>query len=265
MVSVSRAPRTPATSSGARGPVEDRFTRRRRANRWRAARPVVVILVVLVLLGAASWALLASPWFAVREVTVTGTVRLAPAQVRATAAVRVGEPLILVRPGDVAGAVSHLPEVAAVTVRRHWPNQLLITVDERQPVAVLVPTQGGARLLVDRVGVPFALAGAPSTGAPSTGAPVLPVISDVPATATARLAAAAAVTAALPSSLAAQVLVVRAASPQAVTLRLRGGATVVWGDASNSHQKATVLAALVRAQPARVYDVSAPDAPTTRQ
>jgi cell division protein FtsQ len=55
----------------------------------------------------------------------------------------------------------------------------------------------------------------------------------------------------------------RAETAEAVTLRLRGGSTVVWGGPAGHELKATVLRALLR-QPAKVYDLSAPEAPVVR-
>ena len=49
-----------------------------------------------------------------------------------------------------------------------------------------------------------------------------------------------------------------------VTLRLTRDRTVVWGSPERGDRKATVLTALMSRR-ADVYDVSAPDAPTTRR
>ena len=67
---------------------------------------------------------------------------------------------------------------------------------------------------------------------------------------------------ALPVQVRAQVREVRAASLEQVTLRLTRGRTVEWGSAERSERKAAVLAVLLTRK-ARVYDVSAPDSPTT--
>jgi cell division protein FtsQ len=71
------------------------------------------------------------------------------------------------------------------------------------------------------------------------------------------------VLAAVPRVLAGQVLEVRAATPDQVTLRLTRSRMVMWGSPERSRRKAAVLAALMT-RPAKIYDVSAPDAPTTR-
>ena len=63
-------------------------------------------------------------------------------------------------------------------------------------------------------------------------------------------------------AVAADVRQVRAASPDDVRLQLTKGRTVVWGSAERSARKAAVLAVLLTRR-ASVYDVTAPDAPTT--
>jgi cell division protein FtsQ len=53
------------------------------------------------------------------------------------------------------------------------------------------------------------------------------------------------------------VTAVRATGPDAVTLLLRGGATVLWGSADRAAAKASELVILLRTR-ARYYDVSDP-------
>ena len=69
---------------------------------------------------------------------------------------------------------------------------------------------------------------------------------------------------ALPEDLAPRVDFVSVASVDRIELALRDGRTVVWGSAEDSERKAEVLAVLLQ-QDARVYDVSVPATPTTRQ
>ncbi|WP_229900199.1 FtsQ-type POTRA domain-containing protein, partial [Streptomyces capoamus] len=63
----------------------------------RRLRTIVVLTAVLVLLGAGgAWTLYGSKWLRVEHVSVSGTRVLTPAQVRAAAAVPVGDPMISV-------------------------------------------------------------------------------------------------------------------------------------------------------------------------
>ena len=68
---------------------------------------------------------------------------------------------------------------------------------------------------------------------------------------------------ALPASVRSQVTHVAASSRDDVRLSLSSGAVVVWGGPERAGDKAAALAALI-SRPAKVYDVSVPDTPTTR-
>ena len=57
---------------------------------------------------------------------------------------------------------------------------------------------------------------------------------------------------------------ISAESQDSVELLLDGGKTVVWGDSGNAEQKVQTLNALLDV-PARRYDVSAPERPTTEK
>jgi len=74
---------------------------------------------------------------------------------------------------------------------------------------------------------------------------------------------AATVIAALPQQLRRLVDHVEVLTVDQITLVLRDGRTVVWGSSDDSQQKAVVLLALLE-QPAKIYDVSVPSQPTTR-
>src|SRR4051812_20178292 len=110
----------------------------RSARRRRLGRRAVLGLAVLAPLALMSWVLLASPLLAVRTVTVTGTDRLTPAQVRAAADVVRGTPLARVDAARIARRVEGLRQVSAVHVSRGWPSTLRLRVVERQPVAGVV-------------------------------------------------------------------------------------------------------------------------------
>jgi cell division protein FtsQ len=219
--------------------------------------PVLGVVAVLVLAGL-GWLVTASPWLSVRTVTVSGAIRAQPAEIRAAAQIPTGQALVWVRPHDVRARLERLPGVASAQVERRWPDRVHISVTEPRPVARLGAQRPHAQpLLLSATGTLFPI----GRGGPGVG---LPVVREVPATATSRLRAAATVLTALPESLANRVVAVRVPTAESVTLRLAGGASVVWGGPTQSEQKARVLAALVAQHPSRYYDVSAPGAPATR-
>ena len=249
---------------------QDRFGARRRAQRRKV---LGVWAVVVLLLLAAGWILLASPWGTVRSVTVTGTARTDAGQVRALAAPELGRPLVLVRTGDLAERVGTLPLVASARVERVWPGGLRVVVTERQPVAAL--PKDGRFSLVDRDGVEVALVAA----APAS----LPVVQvDLVTAGAAAVRSALDSLALLPAPLRREIRQVGAASGDGVWFRLADGDQVVWGDASQLDLKVAALDAL-RRQTGReraaqrkkgfvalsrkpvTFDVSAPGAPSVQR
>ncbi len=240
--------------SGRRTGTPDAFARRRRRLRRRRLLVLSVPVVLLALVAGAVWAVLASPWFAVTTVEVTGTHRATPGLIRLTADVPQGQPLARVDLAAIQRRVQGLPLVASATVTRAWPHTVIVDVVERVPAAVARTADGDWRLL-DATG--FAMARPPG---PPAGLPVIdldPLTAD-PAT----LRAAAAVAASLTPSLRARLSVIVATSPDSVGLRLIGGGVVRWGSAEDGALKAQVLEVLMKHR-ARVYDVTAPRAPTT--
>jgi cell division protein FtsQ len=231
----------------------DRFAARSRARRWEGLRPLVTLVLLLVLAAVAGWVLYASPWFAVRTVEVSGVRELSRQAVLDAARVDLGTPLVRLDPAEVRERVAALPRVESAEVSRHWPRAVRITVVERRTAAVV--RSGRSYLLVDPGGVVFGTVARPPRG--------VPFILAQPATGQGSLRAAVGVLRALPAAIARRVTAVRAGSPDAIVLDLSGGVAVMWGSAQDSGRKAEVLAALMR-QPAKVYDVSAPEAPTTR-
>ena len=239
-------------TSGLATELEPRLAARGRARRRTRLATTLTVFALLVLVGVGTWLLLGTSVLGVRSVTVTGTDRLDRATVREVAAVPAGEPLATLDTGAVAARLERLPVVRSVEVRRQWPRTVTIVVHERVPAAV--QQRGTTYALVDRGGVEFDQVDRRPRGLPLVSAPV-----DAGAPA---LRAALDVIDVLPPAVAAEVRQVRAASPDDVRLQLTKGRTVVWGSAERSARKAAVLAVLLTRK-ASVYDVSAPDAPTT--
>jgi cell division protein FtsQ len=228
--------------------------RRARQRRLRAAAPWAVGGAVVLLGLLAAWLVWGTALFGLRELRVTGTDLVSPADVRGAAAVADGTPLARVDLDAVRGRVAELAPVAEVTVSRRWPSTLVIEVVERSPVAV-VP-QGRRFAVVDGAGVVFrTLAERPAD------LPVAVVAEPGPDDAATR--AALAVLAALTPQLRDELVEVTVEGPAQIRLRLRGDRVVIWGDASRSDTKAQVATGLLR-QRGDTIDVSAPDVVTIR-
>lgn len=222
--------------------------------RWRA---VLVALAVLALAGGMAWVLLGSRLLVVRSVLVTGTRLVPQPEVLAMAGVRPGTPLIRVNTAQVAARVETIRQVRSVQVTRSWPDRVIIAVTERTP-SLAVAAPGGGFDLMDADGVLVEWAASRPRGLPLylTAAAATSLRGDPD------LGAAAAVLGELPGRLRSSVQSVTAPGPDQVTLRLAGGATVLWGSPDHAAAKGEELALLMQTG-AHYYDVSAPGTAVT--
>lgn len=229
-----------------------RFERRRWARRRHAWRWALAVVAAVAAAVTGVWLLLFSDHLSVAGVELRGVEPARAGEVRAAAAVPKGEPLATLDLTVIESRVSTLAAVRSVDVSRQWPDAVLIQVEERTPVAVV--SIGEELRGLDADGVVFdRFRRAPE------GLPRVVVEADV---ADEALVEAAAVVAALPDELAGTVDHVEVRTVDQVSLALRDGRTVRWGSAADSERKAEVLAELIAAQRAPVYDVSVPGQPT---
>jgi cell division protein FtsQ len=221
-----------------------------------------VVALVPLLLATVAWVLWESPLLSVRTVQVDGVRTLTAAEVRQAAGLRTGTPLLRVDVDAAAARVRALPQVAAAQVDRGWPDRVVVTLTERTPVAVV--DERGEHWLADAGGVLFETV----TGDPPAG--VVPVAVPHPGPGDAATRAALAAVVALPAGVRGQVSGVRATTGQDVTLQLRDGTTVVWGDGGSARAKAAALEGLLdhiadrSLGKAGTIDVSTPDAVVLR-
>ncbi len=225
-------------------------------------RALLVLLAVVLVVGVGVWAVAFSSLLDARSVAVRGLSSasgLTPAQVRSAAAVPLRRPMARI---DVAAVrtriVAQLPPVRSAEVSRSWPHEVTVQIVERKAVAVW--QKGSAYHLVDAEGVPFR---AVPDAAGSYPLVRLVAAKPSPQRVDELRVAGAQVAAALPKPLQRRLDSIEVKTPDAVTLRMRGGVTVVWGNAENSRLKARVLAELLPRK-AKVYDVSVPGFPTTQ-
>ena len=220
------------------------------ARRGRWGRRAAVIGGLVVVAAGAVWVIGFSPLLAVDQITVKGTTTLPTDEVIAAAGVPRGTPLARVDDGAVADRIRALPRVGSVEVRRGFPHELVLVVDERIAVAVIRTDHGWVTL--DAAGNEISGVRKPGTRA------VVATSTDV------GRVTALTVLQSLPASLRAQIARITASTADDVTFTLRNGAAVRWGDVNRADRKAAVLAALM-ARPASLYDVAAPDVPTTQK
>jgi cell division protein FtsQ len=236
-------------------PAQQRFAARTRARRWRTAGWVIAVVVLIVAIAGAAWAVGWSSLFDIRTVEVRGTSKLSADEVLEAAQVPRGVPLIHADTDEVAQRVEALLLVADARVSRHWPDTVRIEVMERTTAAV-VADGDGAYALLDATGVRFDTVAERPDGFPLIDAEIEDGAGADSAIAGLTVARA------LPPDLAARTEEIRARTPDSVTVVLDDGVVVEWGGAEESARKAAVLTVLML-QPAQVYDVSTPEMPTT--
>ena len=236
----------------AQQPPSLRETRELRRHQGRVARRLRLSAVLMLLIGllvGAGWLLVASPYLTVEKIKVRGAEGVSVDSVVTAADIDFGQPLALVPAGDVASRVGALDRVADVSIVRGWPNELVIEIVERNPVAVTVIDDQA--LLVDDQGIAYE---GDFVGMPLPRVQALDERSR---------RAAVGVSQRLPDWISRQVAQTRASTPDDVTLILRDGSQIVWGAPERADDKIDVLRVLLRL-PSPIYDVSAPDVPTVR-
>ena len=255
--------RTPGRAAAAERPRAAVPARPRRWKRRRGPRhPLLVAALIPLVLATAAWVLWASPLLAVRSVQVDGVRSLTAQEVRDAAGLTSGTPLLEVDVAAAAARVRRLPQVASAQVTRGWPDRVVVTVSERDPVAVV--ERAGRRSLLDGSGVPFETI----TSDPPRGVVAL----DVPSPGPHDVATAAGLAAieALTPSLRGQVALVSATTGEDVVVHLADGTAVPWGSGDQSAAKGAALAGILdqiakkALKGAGTIDVSAPHAVVLR-
>ncbi|MFH8980291.1 cell division protein FtsQ/DivIB [Streptomyces varsoviensis] len=229
-------------------------------------RTLIVSAVAVVLVGgAAIWALYGSSWLRATQVKVAGTEVLTRDEVRDAARVPLGAPLISVDTDTIAARLrAELPRVDTVRVERSWPHGISLKVTERKPAALM--KKGAKFVEVDAGGVRFATVDKAPRGVPFLA--VEPGDSKEAAASLRRFGPdrlrreAVRVAAELPAAVRKDTRTIRVRSYDSITLELTGDREVVWGSGERGAEKARTLTALMKAaRGADHFDVSAPSSP----
>ncbi len=239
---------------------EQRFAERRRSVLWRRVRRVLLVLLGLGAVAGVVWVFWFSSALAVNRIVVDGTTTLKPMDIRSSAAVRLGEPLVRVDTVAIESKVAMMERIDQVDVSRHWPRTIRIEVVERKPIGWV--RSGAAIRALDRYGVDFRTLRKEPKNLVEVQVETLDARKRQQA-----LESSAAVIDTLRTDdpgLLKRVQYVQVASKDSVQLVLGKNRTVTWGSAAKGEQKLTVLRSLLKIK-ARGYDVSAPEQPTTRR
>lgn len=226
-----------------------------RSHGW-IGRTVAVVAVLAAAVGAVVvWA---SPVLGLKSIQVQGPAAAElGGPVREAVELPTGMPLARIDLAAVRQRVLTVGAVKSATVRRQWPNTVLISVTER--VAVATTEANGRWWLVDATGLPFKQVDARPTD-------LMPLELATPGPHDRATTAAIAVLRSLTPALRGEVHSIVAPSAYDVTLSLADGRTVIWGSAGSSALAATkirVLEAMLH-EPGSEFDISDPTLVTVR-
>lgn len=227
--------------------------RRKHQHKKRLLKWLALVLVLAIIAGAV-WLVGWSKVFALKTVNITGNQLLTTEEVTTAANPPMGQPLVRVNERPVAERVAALPQVRSVTVTRHAPTSLDITITERE--AAFARPVGDHWQLCDASGVGFVDVPARPEGMVEVRTEL-----DDPKV----LAEVAGAMLAMPDELRTQVQWAEVKSRDSVQLVLNGDKFLFYGSGEQGQAKGEIAVALLQAVPdATYYDVSAPGKPTTR-
>lgn len=118
------------------------MARRRRNKRYRRGRLTVLLrfLSFLVICGAIAAALIL--FFKVETIEVAGNLRYTEEQVLEVAGIEYGENMFLLNKYAIADRITQqLPYVQSVRPWRHWPNTIVIQIEEGEAVALVATAE----------------------------------------------------------------------------------------------------------------------------
>lgn len=234
--------------------------------RTRAERGFSIALGLFVIV-LAMYLFLASPFFKLEKLYVTGDTDYTESDVLMMSGLQLGQNLFDIDASNLVQRLKENPRIAYAGVKRRLPSGLTIELHMRETVAVLATNSGLWR--VDSEGRVLDPVDGPHNNVVITlPTPIQSVAVgqrlDIPA-----LRAAAGVAAALPVELMALVSEIHATPADELELELRDGVKVRFGSWQDSAQKVQVLDLLLkqmqsRGAEAKVIDVSVPGNPVVR-
>jgi cell division protein FtsQ len=199
----------------------------------------VTLLVGLAAIGAAGWGATRTPLFEMRALHVSGNKHLTDAEVARLAGLSRSTNVLWLRGGAIAHRIERDPWILRARVTRSLPGTVTVSIQERRPVAIM--ESGRSLLLVSGDGVILGQARA------SARLPLIHV-SGAPLAVGARLPAMPAelvVARSLPAAVRGKVQRITTRNHGALTLLLRSGVRVLYGDASEAGSKSRALSSLL--------------------
>lgn len=137
--------------------IDPRLKERRKAvAEDRAQRNVgrlLKFLIAMTLIGAAIW-LVFSPWLSINQVRTAGISVSGANTILAENGVLAGAPMVMVRAGAIEAEMLNDPWISDARVHVDWPDEVIVGVVERVPVAWVQTASGWSRRSVDGVSLP---------------------------------------------------------------------------------------------------------------
>jgi cell division protein FtsQ len=240
------------------GPEVEPVTNARRGNPART-RAIIVAVGGVLLVAVAGWRVTDSALFHMRSLQVKGARHLGAQEVARLGGLGSGTNVLWLRPGRVADGIRRNPWVLSVRVSRTLPSTINIQVVERTPVAEVA---GSSPVLVAADGVVLGPAG------PRADLPLIYLAGPPPVTGARLPASLPALEAlqALPRGLRRMITQAVADPATGLTLTLRDGGRVFYGDASDAAAKGAALEGVLSWARAHgvtpgTVDVRVPEAP----
>lgn len=139
--------------------IDPRLAERRKAvAEDRAQRNVgraLRMVLYAALIAAAVW-LIFSPFLSISQVRTAGIVRSDAYSILADQSIVAGTPMVMIRTSQAETALLEDPWIRDARVYRNWPNEAIVRVTERKPVAWVQTSDGWSRHAGDGFAVPSA-------------------------------------------------------------------------------------------------------------
>lgn len=235
----------------------ERLAEKQKEARRRRTKRIALISVSLIVIIGLVYALFFSPLLELRSLSVKGKFTYSDQSLtEQKLGTLQGQSLLTLTNGRIERTIGD-KWVESVDTHAIYPHALTVTVKERVPQAIVV--RGSQRFLTDKTGTLLTT----SRPMPSD----LPTITIHPrqkAQSATYVDIGLTVLRHVPASLKGAVADIQIAPNKLVTMTLRDGRTVMWGDKEDLTFKSQVLETLLKA-PGRTYDVSDPLNPMTGQ
>ena len=223
-------------------------------------RWVATLVVGLAAIAATGWWVTTTPLFRLRTIAVSGNHHLSDAQIARLAGLSRTTNVVWLRPGLLADRIERNPWILRAKVSRTLPGTVSVAIEERRPVAILDTSRSLLLVSADGVILGRASSGVRLPTIAASGGPEaigVRIPDSMQALVVART---------LSPAVRGKVAQITQTGPGSLTLILRGGAEVLYGDAIDAAAKGRALSSLLswaRAQGVRAHsiDLRAPAAP----